>query len=67
MMMKGPIREIIPLHGQKLRLTMQPGALSKKISLLVSNADPEHRISGREIVVDLPPIGLHEVVAIDLT
>jgi hypothetical protein len=66
MMMKGPIREVIPLHGQKLRLKLPVGASAKRVQLLVANAEPVHQIRGGTLNVDLPPIGLHEVVAIDL-
>jgi hypothetical protein len=66
MMMKGPVREVIPLSGQKLRVTVPTGASIRGVRLLVSTAQPTPRTRGRDIELDLPPIAMHEVVAIDL-
>ena len=53
MMMKGPIREVIPLAGQKLRFTLPSGATAKRVHLLVSNAECVPRTRGRDIELDL--------------
>jgi hypothetical protein len=63
MMMKGPLREVIPLAGQHTKIRV-PGA--KKVRLLVSGVEPAAQITASAVEVALPPIGLHEVVAIDL-
>lgn len=41
------------------------GASIRSAQLLVSAAQPTPRTRGRDIEMDLPPIGMHEVVAID--
>jgi hypothetical protein len=66
MMMKGPIREIIQLPGQSARIKLPPGKEAKKVRLLVSGLEPQVRRTSSHISLPLPPIGVHEVVAIDL-
>ena len=66
MMMKGPVREVIPLVGQEVRVRVPEGHRVLGVRLLVSERKPEvHRDRGM-LRVKLPAIGLHEVVAIDL-
>ncbi len=65
MMMKGPIREIIPAPPQQVRIRVPEGRRVSKVSLLVSGKPPGHRISGSVVSLELPSIELHEVVAID--
>jgi hypothetical protein len=67
MTMKGPVREVIPLPGQRVKLNVPKGMRSTRVRLLVSGADPRVRTAGDQLEIELPPIGLHEVVAIDLT
>lgn len=66
MMMKGPVREIIPSPPQRVRIEVPAGKRVRKVSLLVSGRAPGHRVAGNVVTLDLPSIGLHEVVAIDL-
>jgi hypothetical protein len=66
MMMKGPYRELIPLRGQKVRLPLPAGTTVKKVHLLVSKQSPRTSNAGGVLTVELPEIGLHEVVAVDL-
>jgi hypothetical protein len=66
MMMKGPLREVIPSPPQKVRIRVPDGRPVTKVHLLVSGAPARARISGRTVSVDLPPVDLHEVIAIDL-
>jgi hypothetical protein len=66
MMMKGPVREIIPSPPQKIRIPVPEGRRIGKVSLLVSGKAPGARVSGNVISLELPSIDLHEVVAIDL-
>ena len=67
MMMKGPVREIIPSPPQQLRIRVPDGRRVSKVSLLVSGRAPGHRISGNVVSLEIPSIDLHEVVALDLT
>ncbi len=65
MMMKGPIREIIPAPPQKVRIRVPKGKRVARIHLLVSGKPAASRESGGTITVDLPSIELHEVIAVD--
>lgn len=65
MMMKGPIREIIPVAAQQLRLVVPAGKRVGKVALLVANTEIAYRRDGPAIVVEIPSVGLHEVVALD--
>ncbi len=62
MMMKGPIREFLPLPPQTVSLKVNP----KKVHLLVSGATPRTTQSNGILTVTIPSILDHEVVAIDL-
>jgi hypothetical protein len=66
MLMKGPVRELIPVGEQKVRLRLPEGMRAKRVQLLAaSNTLPlEH--SGRYLSVTVPSILDHEVVAVDL-
>ncbi len=66
MMMKGPVREIIPSPPQKVRIHVPAKHNVKKVHFLVSGKKASYRQSGGTISVDVPPIGLHEVIALDL-
>jgi len=66
MMMKGPVRELIPVGEQKVRLRLPEGAKPKQVRLLA--ADKRFRADrvGGSLNVTVPSILDHEVVAIDL-
>ncbi len=66
MMMKGPVREIIPSPPQKVRIRVPAGRRVSKVQLLVSGKTPGHREAGGVVSLELPAIGLHEVIALDL-
>jgi hypothetical protein len=66
MMMKGPVREIIPSPVQQVRIRVPEGRRVRKVSLLVSGKAPGHRESGGVVTIEIPSIELHEVIAIDL-
>jgi hypothetical protein len=52
MMMKAPVREILPMGPQKVWVKLQDGA--------------KWRQSGGRIEATTPPIALHEVIGIDI-
>ena len=64
MMMKGPVRELIPSPPQRVTLRLPPGM--KAARLLVSNTKPVARAVNTTVTFEIPPIELHEVLAIDL-
>src|SRR4029077_11629144 len=66
MMMKGPIREIIPLVGQEVRVRVPEGKRVRGVSLLVAGSKPQTIHEGAIMRVKIPKIDLHEVVAFDL-
>jgi Hypothetical glycosyl hydrolase 6/Beta-galactosidase trimerisation domain len=66
MMMKGPVREILPAPPQQVRIRAPEGRRVRKVSLLVSGKTPSSRISGNLVSLEIPSIELHEVVAVDL-
>lgn len=66
MMMKGPLREILTIGPQKVRVKLPEGAKARSVRFLVSEAKAQWRQNGTWVETTTPPIGLHEVVAIDL-
>jgi hypothetical protein len=64
MMMKGPIREILPLGAQKVRIRVP--APPKAVKLLVAGSSPSFQFAGGWVELEVPSISLHEVVAVDL-
>jgi putative glycosyl hydrolase-like family 6 (GHL6) protein/glycosyl hydrolase family 42 (putative beta-galactosidase) len=66
MMLKGPIREIIPISSQKVRIRLpRDGRRVIKAHLLVAGAEVPFREENGAIAVEVPTIHLHEVVALD--
>jgi hypothetical protein len=66
MMMKGPVREIIPAPPQQVRIRALDGRRVRKAHFLVSGATPRYRESGGVLSLTAPSIDLHEVIALDL-
>ena len=66
MMMKGPIREIIPITEQKVKIQIPAGRKVKQVQLLVAGKKPNYTNKDGYIQLEVPSIALHEVVAIDL-
>ncbi|PYR89763.1 MAG: hypothetical protein DMF84_23255 [Acidobacteria bacterium] len=56
MMMKGPLREI----------RLPPGTHAKKVQLLTAGMPVRTEISGDALIVSIPSVEIHEVIAIDL-
>jgi hypothetical protein len=66
MMMKGPVREILPIGPQKVRVKLPDGAKARNVRFLVSEAKAQWQQNGEWIETTTPPIGLHEVIGIDI-
>jgi hypothetical protein len=66
MMMKGPIRELIPSGEQIVRLRMPQGAQAKTVRLLAADKTVTAQMSDDYLEITVPSILDHEVVAIDL-
>jgi hypothetical protein len=66
MMMKGPVRELIPVGAQQLRVRLPQGARVRKVQLLAAGVVPKAAESNGVLAVTVPGVLDHEVVAIDL-
>ena len=67
MMMKGPLRELIPITEQRVRVRLPRDKQAKKAQLLVSGKPLRIEISEGYLAVIVPTILANEVIAIDLT
>jgi hypothetical protein len=66
MMMKGPVREVIPISSQRVRIRVPAGKRITKARLLVAGNETHYRKDGDAILIEVPSIGVHEVIALDL-
>ncbi len=66
MMMKGPVRELLPIGEQHVRVRLPDGLRPKQVRLLVAGTAPAFRQSGEWLDTTVPALRAHEVVAIDL-
>jgi len=67
MMLKGPVREIDPIPGQKISLHIPAGKAVSRVHLLVAARHVPYRTERDTIFFETPAIGLHEVAAIDFS
>jgi hypothetical protein len=65
MMMKGPFRELIPITEQRVRVRLPRDKKAKRAQLLVSGKSLRAEESEGYLVVTVPTILAHEVIAID--
>jgi putative glycosyl hydrolase-like family 6 (GHL6) protein len=66
MMMKGPLREAIPIGPLRARIRVPGGARPMKVQLLTGGTIVAAMPSGGDVVVSVPSVDIHEVIAIDL-
>ena len=66
MMMKGPIRALIAIGEQKVRVRLPDAGRAKGVRLLVADVAPAFRQTGEWLEIVVPSITAHEVVAIDV-
>ncbi len=66
MMMKGPMRELIPLGEQKVRLRLPEGVPARRVQLLAANQRPHAQRIGPCLHATVPSILDHEMLAIEL-
>jgi hypothetical protein len=66
MMMKGPVRELIPVGEQRVRLRVPDGAKVRGVRLLAADASPLTEQAGAWLTVVVPSVLDHEVIAVDL-
>jgi hypothetical protein len=65
MMMKGPMREILPLGQQRVQIPVPAGKQIKSLKLLRSGETPTVTESVGDITMMVPSILDFEVIAID--
>jgi hypothetical protein len=65
MMMKGPVRELIPVGEQIVRLQLPNDKQVARVHLLRAGITPDLQIEPGAITVRVPSILEHEVVAVD--
>jgi hypothetical protein len=66
MMMKGPLRETLPVGPMTVAIRLDAGIRPRKVTLLTAGTTPRTRLDGGVLTVTVPLVDLHEVVAIDL-
>ena len=66
MMMKGPLREIIPIGPLTVRVRVPNGLRATKVKLLSAGTSTAPQEAGGTITARVPMVDVHEVVAIDL-
>jgi hypothetical protein len=65
MMMKGPVREVIPIAIQRLRIQIPEGRRVRQATLLVTGKSIAFKTEQSMIHLDVPSIAVHEVIALD--
>ena len=65
-LVKGPVRKLLPVGEQRVRVLMPEGAKARGVRLLVAGTSPEFREEGGWLELTVPSVTAHEVVAIDV-
>lgn len=65
MMMKGPLREVIPIGPQRVRITLPAATRARKVQLLTAGTTPRVEESNGILTLTVASVDVHEVVAID--
>src|SRR5439155_10588611 len=66
MMMKGPMRELIPVGPRKVRLRLPEGMRARNFHRLAANSTPPVKRDGQFLSLTVPSIVVHEIVPLDL-
>ena len=66
MMMKGPLRETIPVGPLTARVRLPTSARAKTVRLLTAGSTPRVQQSDGLLTVTVPSVDVHEVIAIDV-
>lgn len=65
MMMKGPVREIIPSPPQTVTIRIPQARRIGRVRLLVNGSAPRISRTADTIQIDVPAVGVNEVIALD--
>jgi hypothetical protein len=66
MMMKGPLREAIPVGPLKVRIRLPARTQARKVQLLTAGTTVRVNATGGAVDVVVPSVEVHEVIAVDL-
>jgi len=66
MMMKGPLREFIPVPPQEVTIRLPKGQTARAVHLLASGSTPRFQRTADWVRLTVPAIADHEVIAVDL-
>jgi hypothetical protein len=66
MLMKGPVREIIPIGPLTVRVRIPANAKPGRVQLLTGGSAPRVQTAGRDMMITVPSVEIHEVVAVEL-
>jgi hypothetical protein len=66
MMMKGPLREAIPVGPLRARIQLPAGTRARRVQLLTAGLAPHVERNGDYLTVTIPSVEIHEVIAVDL-
>jgi hypothetical protein len=66
MMMKGPLREVIPIANQQVTIRIPKDRHVTRVRFLVSGGTARYQREATAIRLIVPSIAIHEVIAIDL-
>ncbi|HET8550137.1 MAG TPA: alpha-amylase family protein [Bryobacteraceae bacterium] len=67
LMMKGPIREVYPVGPLRVSFRVPHDTRAGDVRLLVRGVKPAARVQASRVVVDVPTVRIHEVVAVELS
>lgn len=65
MMMRGPLREVIPIGPLDVRVRLPAGVRPSRVHLLTAGTPLKTLVADGVVAVTVPSVGIHEVVAID--
>jgi len=66
MMMKGPLRETIPVGPLRVRIRIPSSVRPRRVQLLTAGTTINPQSTGGVLTLTVPSVDVHEVVAIDL-
>lgn len=66
MMMKGPLREVLPVGPQRVRIRLPEGVRPRRVHLLTAGTTLNPAVTAGICTVTVPSVDVHEVIAIDL-
>jgi hypothetical protein len=66
MAMKGYMREILPMGPYSVSLELPAGRSVKAVRLLAAGTPPATRTQAGRLIVEVPRLEVHEVIAVDL-